>query len=348
MGGLNYGVAMSVAPIATNLAGRLGIHVPMFIGAAVIGGGFIAASFAREIWHLFLTQGVLVGLGVGFIWIPSTAILPQWFLKRRSLANGITLAGTGLGGVLFSLTTRPMILNLGLAWALRITGILSFTMNFIGSILIRDRNKVVQPIHHGLDIRLFRRLPIVLLLAWSFIVMLGYITLLYSLSEFTLSLGVSDSQAVDITAFLNVGTAVGRPLVGQASDRYGRVEVAGIVTFVCGLTIFCIWIPSSNYGVTVFFALINGTILGSFWPTVTPLAAELVGLEEVPDILSLTWLAIVLPTTFGEVIALKLRKEGEGKPYLYTQVFSGLAYIIASVFLGLLWKVKRREKMNDS
>lgn len=340
---------MLAAPVATVLVGKLGIHVPMLIGTTLLGGGFIAASFATEIWHLFLTQGVLVGLGVGLIWIPSTAILPQWFLKRRSLANGITSAGSGLGGILFSLVTRPMILNIGLAWALRTTGILTFAMNFIASILARDRNAIIQPIHHGLDIRLLRRLPIFLLLTWSFIVMLGYITLLYSLSEFALSLGLSESQADEITAFLNVGTAVGRPLTGQVSDRYGRIEVASIVTFVCGLTVFCIWIPSSSYGVTVFFALISGTILGVFWPTVTPLAAEVAELKEVPDVLSLTWVAIVLPTTFGEVIALKLRKpQGEGKPYLYTQVFSGIAYIVASVFLGLLWKVKRRERMNDN
>ena len=48
-------------------------------------GGLAAASFARTTWHLYLTQGALVGLGTGLVYVPSMAILSQWFLKRRSL-----------------------------------------------------------------------------------------------------------------------------------------------------------------------------------------------------------------------------------------------------------------------
>lgn len=77
--------------------------------------------------------------------------------------------------------------------------------------------------------------------------------------------------------------------------------------------------------------------------TIAPIAAEVAGLREVPSLLSVTWLAIVLPTAFAEVIALYLRREG-AKPYLWAQVFAGLAYCISSLFLAELWRRKRREK----
>jgi len=72
-----------------------GIHVVMVLGAIMPGGGFAAASFASQIWHLYLSQGALVGIGVGFAYVPTVAILSQWFEEKRSLASGIAATGSG-------------------------------------------------------------------------------------------------------------------------------------------------------------------------------------------------------------------------------------------------------------
>ncbi|CAO1598729.1 hypothetical protein XANCAGTX0491_002489 [Xanthoria calcicola] len=237
----------------------------MFAGVIALAGGFIAASFASEAWHLYLTQGVLVGIGVGFIYIPSIAILSQWFSKKRSLANGITSAGSGIGGVIFSLTTGSMIENISLAWSLRITGIIAFVMTFTAVVLTRDRNKVIQPAQHPFDTKLLSQTNVWLLLAWAFISMLGYITLLYSLPDFALSIGLSRGQATDTIMVLNLGTAVGRPFIGYLSDRCGRIKVPAFLTLGCGMLCFTVWLPATSFGVTLLFALISGAILGVFW-----------------------------------------------------------------------------------
>lgn len=79
--------------------------------------------------------------------------------------------------------------------------------------------------------------------------------------------------------------------------------------------------------------------------TAGPLCAEVAGLKEVPSFLSLLWLTAVLPTTFAEVIGLYLRRPAMGRwGYLYPQIFAGLAYLVASMFLFELWRVKRRAK----
>lgn len=258
-------MAMLIAPFVTIFARKYNHRPTMIVGATLIACGFVAASFTREVWELYLSQGVLVGFGVGFIFIPTIAILPQWFEKKRSLATGIGSAGSGIGGLIFSFGTQAMIDNLSLAWSLRITGIVCGVMNVIAALLMRNRNRAIRPPQRGFDTNLLRRYDVVLLLAWAFTSMLGYITLLFSLSDFARSIGLDAKQAAAVSAFLNLGTAIGRPLIGVVSDHYGRLETSGIITLFCGITCFAIWIPAHSYGVTVFFAVVNGAVLGVFW-----------------------------------------------------------------------------------
>ena len=246
-------------------ARKFGVQIPMLIGITFLVAGHVPASFSSRIWQLYLSQGVLVGLGVGFTYIPSIAILLQWFDKRRSLANGISTAGSGIGGLVSSFVIETVIKNGCLDWSYRITAIASCIMLLIATLLVRSRNEIVQPFQRGFDARLLCRYDVLFLLAWSFISMMGFITIVFSLPNFARSIGLSSFQASTISALLSVGVATGRPFIGIASDRYGRIETAGVLTLICGLSCFIIWLPWTTYGAIIFFALTNGAIFGVFW-----------------------------------------------------------------------------------
>jgi MFS family permease len=267
IGGMNFSVAMLASPVVTVVVRRnpFGIHLPMLMGVGLQTAGFITASFATRIWHLYLSQGVLVGLGVGFTYIPSIAVLSQWFHRRRSLANGISTAGSGIGGLVFSFLVRAAISNVSLAWALRITGLVSGFMNILATVAIRSRNHIIHPKQHPFDMGLLCRYDVMLVLAWAFVSILGYITILFSMSNFASSIGLSESQSANVTAFLNLGTALGRPFIGVTSDYFGRIQTAGFITLLCALLVFAIWIPATSYWVTILFVIVNGAILGVFW-----------------------------------------------------------------------------------
>jgi MFS family permease len=265
IGGFNFSIAMLVAPIVTVLVRVFGTRRIMLIGALLQCGGFIAASFATRIWQLHLSQGVLIGAGIGFLYIPSLPILSQWFVKKRSLANGVSAAGSGVGGVTFAWGSQAMIQHISIAWSLRITGIVAFVAITAAIAIIRDRNSVIRPPQLAFDTKLLRRLDVLLLLAWAFTSMLGYVVLLFSLSDFALSIGFSRAQATDLIGFLNLGTAIGRPFIGIVSDRWSRIDTAGVLTLACGLSCFAFWLPATSYGLTVFFAIICGAIVGVFW-----------------------------------------------------------------------------------
>ncbi|OQN99786.1 hypothetical protein B0A48_14556 [Cryoendolithus antarcticus] len=346
VGGLIFGCALLFSPMWTILTREVGRRPVMLTGCVVMSGGFIAASFATKVWQLILTQGCMVGVGIGAIFIPSVQVVPQWFLKRRSLAGGIASAGSGFGGLAFSLGTDAMIRHLSIAWALRITGLVAFVGNLVGTLLIRDRNASIKPPQLGFATHLLRRYDCLLLLFWGATNLLGYMVILYSVSSYaTQVVHLSQAKAGILTAVLNLGTAFGRPASGLLADRYGRVEVSFALTFGCGVSVIALWIPASSYALLMVFAFVSGAILGVFWLSIGPLCAEIAGLKEVPSFLSLCWLAVVLPTTFGEAIGLYLRRPSLGRwNYLYCQVFAAVAYLVASVFLAELWRVRRVEK----
>lgn len=166
-------MALVTAPLATVCVGRHGTKVTLAIGIALQFAGLMGASWTSEIWQLFLSQGVAFGFGMGFLFVASVGVVPQWFSRRRSFANGIAVSGSGFGGLTYSLATNAMIQSIGLGWAFRILAIVSCGVLTICTILIKDRNKSVGSIHMAFDLKLFKRFEFILFLGWGAFSMLG-------------------------------------------------------------------------------------------------------------------------------------------------------------------------------
>ena len=299
IGGLSISQALLISPLSTYITRTYSTRTTLLLGVALETLALISASFTHEIWQLFLSQGVCFGFGMGFLFVGTVGIIPQWFTKKRSLANGVGTAGSGLGGMMYSLATNAMIDRLGVEWAFRILGILACAVNCTCAMLIKDRNKAVGSIQLSFDYTLFKRPAFLLLLGWGFFSLMGYIVLLFSLPNYAVSIGLSAKQGSIIGALLNLGQGLGRPLVGIFSDKAGRINLAGFCTFAGGLFCFVIWIFAKSFGVLIFFAIIVGTVAGTFWTTVGPIGAEVVGLKELPSALSIVWVVLVVPATCG-------------------------------------------------
>ncbi|EON61389.1 hypothetical protein W97_00603 [Coniosporium apollinis CBS 100218] len=345
VGGLSISQALFVSPLATILTRIYGTRTTLLVGVFLETLSLIGASFATRIWHLFLSQGVCFGWGMGFLFVGSVGIVPQWFSARRSFANGISAAGSGLGGLVYSLATNAMIERIGLAWAFRILGIVAFVVNLVCALLVRDRNKLVGSSQRGFDYRLFRRGEFLLLLGFGFLSMLGYIVLLFSLPNYADSVGLTAQQGSVVGAILNLGQMLGRPPIGYYSDTLGRINMAVVMTLLSGLFSLFIWTFATGYGVLIFFALIGGTVAGTFWAVAAPVTTEVVGLVELPSALSIVWIVLVLPTTFSEAMALEMVK-GAGGKYLGAQLFTGFTYVGAAALLWLVraWKIGQMEE----
>ena len=338
---------MLISPLATYTTRVAGTHVTLALGIALETASLLGASFATTIWQLFLSQGVAFGLGMGLLFVASVGIVPQWFTTHRSLANGFATSGSGLGGLLYSLATGAMLPALGLPWTFRVLALLALTVNALSAALLRDRNALIGAVPLAFDTRLFARPEYLLLNAYGFFSLLAYVVLIFSLANYArAALGLSAARAALISALLNLGQAVGRPPIGYFSDTLGRINMACLMTLLSGLLALALWTTSTTYALLILYALLGGAVAGTFWVTVAPVAAEVVGLKHVPSALNLEWLVIVLPATFSEPIALEI-VAGTGGAYLGTQLFTGFMYVVAAAAMLLLrgWKIGEREEL---
>lgn len=341
VGSLGIACSLAISPIATICARQFGSRRTMFCGALLEGAGLAFASFASQIWHLVLTQGILFGFGMGLLNIPAASVVPSWFSSRRSLANGISASGSGLGGFLYALATGAIIRSLGLKWAFYILGILAFTVNAVCAVLLRDRNKDIGASQLAFKTALLTRPEFLLVLSFSCFSMIGYSIMIFSLANYGTKIGLKESDTSFISGLFSLGQVVGRPAMGFLSDRVGRINVAASTSFLTAAFILGIWVNAHTYAVLAAFATLCGCVAGTFSATIGPVTAEVVGLKDMSSALNLIWLAILLPTLFSEPSALQI-VTATGN-YRGTQLFTGCMFMGAAFSLLAVrgWKISK-------
>ncbi|KAH7121653.1 major facilitator superfamily domain-containing protein [Dactylonectria macrodidyma] len=338
VGGLSIACAMLVSPLATYLVHHYGVRVTVITGTVLEATSLITTSFVQRNWQLFLSQGICFGVGMGFCFIGSVGVSSHWFAKRRSLVNGISAAGSGIGGLMYSLATGAMIPHLGFPWAMRILGIICLGVNLCCGCLLRLPPKAAPPPKGGaMRFSVVRNMQYAILLLWGILSVIGYVVLLFSLSSYSVAIGLTQHQGSIVGALLNLGQAFGRPAVGMLSDKLGRINVAFGATALSGLISFVFWTFAKSMVAICFFAIMVGMVAGTIWGTAAPLSAEVVGLGNMSSALGFFWLALGPPCAVAEAIAVQLRDDVTDRyPYLRVQMLVGAMYASAALCLALL------------
>ena len=113
VGALSTGVLEIAAVLAGVVSSATSVRFCVFIGALLTWLGLFLSSFATELWHLYVTFGVLVGLGHALCFPAGMIVVNGWFTKRRALANGVGTTGVGIGTLIFGPLTKLLVTTLG-------------------------------------------------------------------------------------------------------------------------------------------------------------------------------------------------------------------------------------------
>lgn len=99
---LNTGFLFCSGPIVAGLANNFGCRAVVMGGAVVTSIMYIITAFAPNIYVMMATYGVIGGVSTGCTYIASLIIIAEYFDKKRGIATGITMAGSGVGSFVFA------------------------------------------------------------------------------------------------------------------------------------------------------------------------------------------------------------------------------------------------------
>lgn len=369
IGGLSVASCMLVAPFVNLLWRSTGwFKTPLYLGMIFISLGQIGAGLCKTYIQLLFTQGFVFGIGLGLTMIPTQPLLSQWFRRKLSYAQGLSAAGSGLGGLVLANTTRYLIQEKSLKYALICNGIVSLvvlfpcitlmkstepqTLRFLPAKLRKNRDlpaTAAKIKKNPLELKWFVHPGYVFVLLFGVFSMIGYFVALYSLAAFASSgLGLTQKQASTLQSILAAGQMIGRPLCGFLLDLVGRHPCTITIQVLSGLTCFAFWLPARSFGLLVVFAITQGLLGGTVWSSVAPISAEVVGIRDLPSALAVFWLATVLPGQFGQPIAVALINYSQNNlgrrgasTYLISIGFCGACFVVSALMLCMSWRYVR-------
>ncbi|XP_036050692.1 monocarboxylate transporter 6 isoform X1 [Onychomys torridus] len=109
-------------PLCSILIKRFGCRVTTILGGMLSSLGMVASSFSGSLSQVFLTAGLITGLGMCFSFQSSITVLGLYFIRRRPLANALASMGISIGITLWPLLARYLLETLGWRGAFLIFG----------------------------------------------------------------------------------------------------------------------------------------------------------------------------------------------------------------------------------
>jgi MFS transporter, OFA family, oxalate/formate antiporter len=224
------------------LVDRFGPKVLVAIGAALTGLGWVLSARANNIWVLFLTYGLLCGVGTGIVYVGVVGLMAKWFPDRRGFAIGIVAAGYGIGAMLTTFPISSMLASSGAPTTLIVFGVILGTVGVLAALGLREPSSDEAPAPAARRARGEDVAPIKMLktpIFWLMFVMMtmmstGGLMVTSNFANFARDFGVADVLVLGLAALpfaLTVDrllNGVTRPFFGWVSDRIGRENTMGL------------------------------------------------------------------------------------------------------------------------
>ncbi|KAF9386869.1 hypothetical protein CPB97_003234 [Podila verticillata] len=292
IGTLAFGFMYICGGCFSMFAARIGYRKMICTGSFLVGGGLIAASFSTEIWQLYLSQGILFGIGAAMANPCVLAAPAQWFVRRRGMASGIAISGSGIGGLVFSVVIEKMNASIGHRWCLRVLGIVVFCSMMTAGTFIRQFNssgKRAVSVSMA-DVQIMKQPAFIIMVSGVLLTSFGYFSPLNLLPSYAVDHNLSQAQGAMINSFLNGASFFGRFAGGIFGDRFGLVNLTLCCVAASALTTLVIWMFATSLPVLLVYVILYGLMGGGFISLLAPVLAEQFGVSN---------LTILVGVTFG-------------------------------------------------
>jgi MFS family permease len=238
-----------------------------WLGSLITVFGIMMVSLCNNFWQLILAQGITMGLGETLLLCPAIALVSQHFKKRLSIALGITIASSSLGGVVWPVIMHSLLdSSLGFGWSMRIAGFIMLPILAVSCMIARppvqaeSSTKAPKP-KPAWDWSLVTKPEMLLTASAFFLVYFGMFIPFFYTTDYALSKGFSSNLSFYTISLVNGASLFGRVLPGFVADKWGRFNLCIVMTALSGIISLCMTTVSSVAGL-VFFSLAYGFTSG--------------------------------------------------------------------------------------
>ena len=261
------------SPFQGGLIERFGARLLIGIGTLMSGLSWVLASQAGSIGMLYLTYGLVGGLGTGIVYVGVVGQMVRWFPDRRGFAVGMVAAGYGMGAILTTFPISSALAEQGLESTLWHFGIVFAVIGVIASQLLRSPEAgTVHPVMvggqktTGVDLapRQMLRKPLFWLM-FCMMTMMSTSGLMVTsqMASFARDFGVAGVLVFGLAALPlaltidRLTNGLTRPFFGWISDRFGRENTMFFAFALEGIAM-ALWLLTRENA--VLFVLLSGLV----------------------------------------------------------------------------------------
>jgi MFS family permease len=326
------------------LADRFGPRLVCMAGMGLIALGLYVTSLAQSLDTIYLSYGLLVGMGIAFVYTPSIASVQPWFTKRRGLASGIASSGVGAGTLLLPVVVSVLLTRMPWREALQILSLGVLCVGLLAAFLLERapmQNGLAKGDLPGLTLKEAVRSPS---FQWLYMgALLGAPVMFIPFAHISAAArdaGVPEAQAVGLVGLIGIGSLVGRFAIGWLADRLGRVKTLMLMQALMGLS-YLVWAGAHDRWLFALFAIWFGLSYGSIVSLLPAICMDLFGGKAVSAIIGTLYTGAALGNLLGPVVA--------GKVFDITQSYSMVIWItlgISAIATFSCWRILKYPQSN--
>jgi MFS transporter, OFA family, oxalate/formate antiporter len=260
-----------LSPFQGFVVDRFGPRILISIGSVLTGLSWVLASQAQSVLGIYLTYGLLGGIGTGIIYIGVIGLMVRWFPDRRGFATGMVAAGYGMGAILTTFPVNASLAASGWQHTLLVFGIVFGIVGLVAAQGLRMPPREWMAQHEAtkssvadVSSRKMLGTPVFWLMFLMMTMMAtSGLMVISQMGSFARDFGVTSATvwglaalplALTIDRFTNGFT---RPFFGWVSDRIGRENTMLLAFGLEGIAM-TLWLVTR--GNPVLFVLLSGVV----------------------------------------------------------------------------------------
>jgi MFS family permease len=322
------------------LADRFGPRIVCSAGMALIALGLLTTSWATSLQAVYVSYGLLVGLGIALVYTPSIASVQPWFTTRRGLAGGIASSGVGAGTLLVPVLVAMAIGPMPWREAIQVLALGVLVLGLLAAALLRR-----APAAHatgaggsasGLSLRETLRTPT---FRWLYLAVVLASPVMFTpfahVSASARDLGLGEAFAVGLVGLIGVGSLVGRFAIGLLADRLGRAQTLVLMQLSMGAS-YVLWGAAGGQVLLVIFALWFGLSYGAIVSLLPAICMDYFGGKSVASVVGALYSGAAVGNLLGPVLA--------GAVFDHSGHYLGVMAVCGVLSLSATWASRQMKR----